>query len=157
MHSIFVQYAADKTLAPKKSTLIKWAKQALQQAVKEAAEVTIRIVDVDEMTMLNTTYRHKRGPTNVLSFPFAAPKEINFVVLPLGDIVICADIVNREAIEQHKTNDMHWAHMIIHGVFHLLGYDHETEEDAEKMESLEIKTMHALGFANPYTVGEDHQ
>jgi probable rRNA maturation factor len=106
--------------------------------------------------MLNSTYRQKTGPTNVLSFPFDLPEDIQLDMPILGDIVVCADVVNREAQEQHKTLDVHWAHMIIHGVFHLLGYDHETDHDAEKMERLEINVMQSLGFNNPYETREDH-
>ena len=153
MHSIYIQLATDKTLAPKKSLLRKWAKQALNKKI-ESAEVTIRIVDREEMTTLNSTYRQKQGPTNVLSFPFTLPEEIEIDIPILGDIVVCAEVVNHEAQEQQKSQESHWAHMIIHGVFHLLGYDHETDNDAAVMESLEIETMQALGFANPYETGE---
>lgn len=154
MHHIDIQLIADKTLVPKKSLLRKWAKTALNRKI-DSAEVTIRIVDVDEMTELNSTYRHKQGPTNVLSFPFSAPEGIDFDVPLLGDIVICAPVVNREAQEQNKSQEAHWAHMIIHGIFHLLGYDHETDSDAEVMETLEIEIMQSLGFDNPYHLGED--
>lgn len=153
MHSITIQCVIDKALAPKRSLLKKWAKHAIETKFN-SAEVTIRIVDVDEMTLLNSKYRQKNGPTNVLSFPFSLPDSIELDVPILGDIVICADVVNREAREQHKTTIAHWAHMVVHGVFHLLGYDHETDQDAEIMETLEIKTMHTLGFANPYETGE---
>ncbi|VVC74859.1 Endoribonuclease YbeY [Aquicella siphonis] len=154
MYSITIQLAADKTLAPKKSLIRKWARAALSKQI-ESAEVTIRIVDSVEMTCLNSTYRHKNGPTNVLSFPFHLPEDIAVDTPILGDIVICAEVVNREAAEQHKTETAHWAHMIIHGMFHLLGYDHETDIEAQAMESLEIDTLRALGFANPYETGED--
>lgn len=155
MYSIVVQYAADKSLAPKKSLLTKWAKRALRSKIKDA-EVTIRIVDVQEMTTLNTTFRKKNGTTNVLSFPFSMPEEIDLGIPILGDIVICAEVVNQEAQEQHKPRETHWAHMVIHGVFHLLGYDHETEEEADEMESLEIEILGSLGFENPYATGENH-
>lgn len=154
MYSIIIQLAADKTLAPKKSLLRKWAKQALSKKI-ESAEITIRIVDVDEMSLLNSTYRQKKGPTNVLSFPFILPEDIEIDIPILGDIVVCAEVVNREAHEQHKSQESHWAHMIIHGVFHLLGYDHETDKDADIMESLETEIMQTLGFANPYEPGEE--
>lgn len=155
MYSIITQIITDKKLCPKKSLLRKWAEHALREKI-ESAEVTIRIVDVDEMTDLNSTYRHKSGPTNVLSFPFNLPENIEIEIPILGDIVICADVVNREAKEQQKSQDAHWAHMIIHGIFHLLGYDHETDKDAETMEYLEIQVMQSLGFNNPYKSEEDH-
>jgi probable rRNA maturation factor len=155
MHSITIQLAADKTLAPKKSLLRKWATQALNKKM-EQADITIRIVDIEEMSELNSTYRQKSGPTNVLSFPFTLPEEIEIDIPILGDIVVCAEVVNREAQEQHKSRESHWAHMIIHGVFHLLGYDHETDKEAYIMESLEVEIMQSLGFANPYETGENH-
>ena len=146
MFHITIQYTADKALAPKARLLRKWAKQTLSKQIK-SADITIRIVDKNEMSILNATYRHKHAPTNVLSFPFSTS---NNSTLLLGDIIICADIVNQEAQEQHKSPRAHWAHMVIHGVFHLLGFDHKTNRDAKIMESLEIKIMETLGFTNPY-------
>jgi probable rRNA maturation factor len=156
MYKIIIQYAVAKNAAPTSSLLRKWAKKALSRKV-ESASVTIRIVDVEEMSDLNSTYRHKKGPTNVLSFPFSIPNDIGIDIdMPiLGDIVICADVVDREAREQNKVREAHWAHMIVHGIFHLLGYDHETDREAEVMESLEIEIMQALEFPNPYETGED--
>ena len=139
---------------PKKSLLRKWIKQTLHKKM-ESAEITLRIVDKDEMTQLNSTYRFKNGPTNVLSFPFDLPANIDIDIPILGDIVICADVVNSEAEDQHKSQEAHWAHMIVHGVFHLLGYDHEDDKEAAMMESLEIETMQSLGFNNPYEIGEN--
>lgn len=153
MYRIIIQQATDQALAPKSSILRKWAKSALSKKI-ESAEITIRITDSHEMAELNSTYRHKEGPTNVLSFPFAIPDEVELDIPLLGDIVICAEVVNREAEEQNKTQEAHWAHMVIHGIFHLLGYDHETDSDAAIMETLEIEMMQLLGFANPYTAGE---
>lgn len=153
MYHITIQHIADKSRTPTSALLRKWASSALRKKIK-SAEMTIRIVDTDEMTQLNSTYRHKTGPTNVLSFPFMLPDEINTDIPILGDIVICADVVNREANEQNKTQEAHWAHMIVHGVFHLLGFDHETDHEAEIMETLEIETLHHLGFVNPYETGE---
>ena len=151
MYHIVIQQATDKTLSPKASLLKRWAKLALSKII-EQGELTIRIVSTAEMSTLNNTYRHKNYPTNVLSFPFTMPKGIDMPIPILGDIVICADIVNKEAIEQHKSQEAHWAHMIVHGIFHLLGYDHENEDDATQMESLEIETLNALGFPNPYEI-----
>ena len=106
------------------------------------------------MTELNSQYRHKAYPTNVLSFPFDMPdiEETPF----LGDIVICASVVNEEAIEQNKLPEAHWAHMVVHGTLHLLGYDHETEADANIMEPEETHILHRLGFANPYQSEENN-
>lgn len=153
MYSITIQKATDKTLFPKSASIRKWAKKALEKQI-EVAEVTIRIVGIDEMTMLNKTYRHKSGPTNVLSFPINLPEDVALSVPMLGDIVICADVVNREADEQIKAVEAHWAHMVIHGIFHLLGYDHENDEDAKIMETLEINVLLSLGFPNPYETGD---
>ncbi|MBX3708718.1 MAG: rRNA maturation RNase YbeY [Gammaproteobacteria bacterium] len=154
MYSIIIQLATNKTLVPKRSLLKKWAQKALSRKI-ESGEITIRIVDSEEMSELNHTYRHKTGPTNVLSFPFTLPENINLDIPMLGDIVICAEIVNKEAKEQHKSQQAHWAHMIVHGIFHLLGYDHEKESEAIVMEALEIEIMQSLGFANPYETGEN--
>lgn len=150
---ITVQYAADKKLAPAKALICKWAVQALA-GLTDKTDVTIRIVDTNEMAALNNTYRKKSGPTNVLSFPIDLPDEILGACPFLGDIVICAEVVNREASEQQKSQQSHWAHMIVHGIFHLLGYDHEKDDEADKMEAMEIAVMCKLGFANPYEDGE---
>ena len=155
MSQITVQYAADKKLAPAKALICKWAEQALADRSNQA-EVTIRIVDINEMTHLNSTYRHKPGPTNVLSFPADLPEVIHAEYSILGDIIICAAIVNREAAEQQKSSEAHWAHMVVHGIFHLLGYDHEQDTEAAAMEAMEITVMQQLGFANPYENGEHH-
>lgn len=149
MYQITIQFMTDKLHVPKPSLLRKWSIQALNKKIK-TAELTIRIVDINEMTTLNSTYRHKKGPTNVLSFPFSVPQEIEFAQSILGDIVICAPIVYQEALAQNKPLDAHWAHMIVHGVFHLLGYDHELDNEAHIMETLEVEVLESLGFANPY-------
>ncbi len=112
-------------------------------------ELTIRLVDIDESQQLNAQYRGKNKPTNVLSFPFEAPKGIELNLL--GDLVICADIVETEAQQQTKAINAHWAHMVVHGCLHLLGYDHINDLDAEQMEALEIDILTKLGFNNPYT------
>ncbi len=113
-------------------------------------EVNIAIIDESQMTALNQTYRDKQGPTNVLSFPDEEiPGEVSE---SLGDIAICAKIVEREAKEQNKSIESHWAHLLIHGLLHLQGFDHIDESDAEVMEALEINIMKNLGFSNPYTV-----
>lgn len=155
MYQIVIQHAADKALAPKDALLRKWAKFALSKKIP-AAEVTLRIVTIDEMAKLNLAYRHKQGPTNVLSFPFVVPEDISVDIPILGDIVICAEVVNHEANEQGKSPSAHWAHMVVHGIFHLLGYDHETDQQAQVMETLEIETLNILGFPNPYDIGDDN-
>jgi probable rRNA maturation factor len=134
---------------PSEDQIREWISSVLNPRMP-IAEVTVRIVDEVESEQLNQQYRHKQGPTNVLSFPFQAdlPMEI-----PLrGDIVICAPVVAREAVEQHKDTASHWAHMLIHGSLHLLGYDHHDDAEAEEMEQQEIQIMQQLGFSNPYEV-----
>lgn len=113
-------------------------------------ELVIRVVDPAESAELNQTYRGKPGPTNVLSFPFQAPPGIDAACA--GDLVICAEVVNREALEQNKNTIAHWAHMVVHGLLHLRGYDHVEEADALTMEAEEIKILETLGFPDPYRV-----
>lgn len=115
---------------------------------QEESEVTIRIVDDAESHELNLTYRGKDKSTNVLSFPFEAPPGIELPLL--GDLIICRQVVEREAREQDKPLHAHWAHMVIHGSLHLLGYDHIEDDEAEEMEGIETEIMLALGFADPY-------
>lgn len=112
------------------------------------AEVTVRIVDEQESHQLNHDYRGKDKPTNVLSFPFEAPPGMEIDLL--GDLVICRQVVEREAIEQNKPLMAHWAHMVVHGSLHLLGYDHIEDDEAEEMESLETEIMQGMGFEDPY-------
>jgi len=124
-----------------------WVAAALDGRLDEA-QLTIRITDEAEIRELNATYRGKDKPTNVLSFPFEAPPGVDIPLL--GDIIICAAVVEHEASEQGKALEAHWAHMVIHGTLHLLGYDHIEEGEAEEMEGLEIRLLAGLGYANPY-------
>ncbi|MBD1555843.1 rRNA maturation RNase YbeY [Vibrio sp. S9_S30] len=112
------------------------------------AEVTIRIVDVEESQQLNHEYRGKDKPTNVLSFPFEVPPGMEMDLL--GDLVICRQVVELEAKEQDKSVTAHWAHMVVHGSLHLLGYDHIEDEEADEMEALETEIMQSMGFKDPY-------
>jgi len=144
-----VQYATDLPDLPDQSQLKLWAETALKD-LRENAELTIRIVDEDEGTQLNEQWRKSQGPTNVLSFSHEGEAEIAPDLL--GDIVICAPVVAREAKEQNKDIDAHWAHMVIHGVLHLNGFDHIKPEDADRMESLEIKILEELNYNNPYLI-----
>lgn len=124
------------------------------------AELTLRLVDEEEIQSLNQQYRHKDYITNVLSFPFEHPIGLPQALMDelncglLGDIIICSKKVEQEATEQHKTPSEHWAHMIIHGVLHLLGYDHIEDDEADIMEGNEIAIMQILGYANPYQISE---
>ncbi|WP_305403262.1 rRNA maturation RNase YbeY [Photobacterium leiognathi] len=112
------------------------------------AEVTIRLVDEADSHELNLEYRGKDRPTNVLSFPFEAPPGIELELL--GDLIICRQVVEKEALEQNKPLKAHWAHMVVHGCLHLLGYDHIEDDEAEEMEGLETEIMQNMGFVDPY-------
>lgn len=143
-HPITVQRKVGATGIPLPATLRKWALVALENT---EGELTIRIVDEAESAALNARFRNRPQPTNVLSFGYAAAA----LDMPaLGDLVICAPIVAREAAAQGKTPRSHWAHMVVHGVLHLRGYDHERKADAAVMETLERKILASLGFSNPY-------
>ncbi len=133
---------------PDEGRLRQWACAALQE-LSGPVEVTVRIVDEDESAQLNFTYRGRAGATNILSFPFEVPAGIDSALL--GDLVICAPVVAREAEVQHKTLFSHWAHMVVHGCLHLQGYDHQTDVEAEAMEALEARILATLGFENPYS------
>ncbi|KAB8313409.1 rRNA maturation RNase YbeY [Erwinia endophytica] len=132
---------------PTESDFRRWLEAVLPQ-FQELSEVTIRIVDEAESQQLNHTYRGKDKPTNVLSFPFEAPAGIELPLL--GDLIICRQVVEREALEQEKPLLAHWAHMVVHGSLHLLGYDHIEDAEAEEMESIETEIMLALGYDDPY-------
>jgi probable rRNA maturation factor len=148
-----LQIALDLPGLPTAADLRRWAEAALAGAdYRQDAELTIRVVDEAESTALNEGYRHKQGPTNVLSFPVETPPEAESALL--GDVVICAPVVLREAVVQGKTPEAHWAHLVAHGVLHLLGYDHD-EEQAEAMESLEIRILAGLGYPDPYGDPQD--
>ncbi len=144
---IDIQYATDWPDIPDESKFRQWVETALKD-LKENAALTIRVVDEQEGTQLNEQWRKSSGPTNVLSFPHEGVKEITQELL--GDIVICAPIVGREAIEQNKDNHAHWAHMVIHGILHLNGFDHVDSGDADRMENLEISILKELNIGNPY-------
>ena len=140
-----MQIASELANLPTKAQFKKWAKAAL----RVDTEVTIRIVDAQEALALNSTYRGKDYATNVLTFPLTEMPHL------MGDIIICAPVVVAEAAAQNKSLEAHFSHLTVHGVLHLHGYDHETEPQAELMESLEITILQKLGYANPYLITED--
>jgi probable rRNA maturation factor len=137
---------------PTEADFQRWLEAVLPQ-FQEVSEVTIRLVDDAESHELNLTYRGKNKSTNVLSFPFEAPPEIELPLL--GDLIICRQVVEQEAIEQEKALLAHWAHMVVHGSLHLLGYDHIVDHEAEEMESIETEIMHRLGYPDPYISEKD--
>lgn len=151
MNTIDVQTVSTANDLPTAQQLQRWIDTTLND-FKEDAEVVVRIVDETESAELNSRYRHKQEATNILSFPADLPEFVD--VNLLGDLVICAPVLAREAKEQGKALHDHWAHIIIHGILHLLGYDHIDEEEAEFMESKEIAILQKLAIANPYLEAE---
>lgn len=150
MNQIEVQSATTFNGQPQQQQFQAWVDAALE-GLHPDAEIVIRIVDEQESAQLNERYRHKQGPTNILSFPFEMPEGLQGVELNLlGDLVICAPVVEQEAQEQHKKPEHHWAHIVVHGVLHLLGYDHIVDEEAELMESKEIAILKQFNIDNPY-------
>jgi probable rRNA maturation factor len=164
--TVVVQKASGASHLPSAAKIRAWAKLALAPSAR--GELTVRLVDEDESAALNSRYRGKAGPTNVLAFPSeaghalvapapppapagAAPGESTDPT-PLGDVVICAAVVAREAREQGKPLEAHWAHMVLHGTLHLMGFDHETGRDAKAMERRERELLAGLGFDDPYSV-----
>ncbi|WP_428034858.1 rRNA maturation RNase YbeY [Amphritea sp.] len=136
---------------PSEEQLTEWVSTALKGRL-DAAELSIRIVSPEESRELNHQYRGKDTPTNVLSFPFEMPEGIELDLL--GDLVVCAEVVTREAKEQNKPLFNHWCHMVIHGVLHLLGFDHINNAEAEEMEQLEREILAQLDIPDPYLLTE---
>lgn len=149
---IDLEDASGQTGNPGEAQFQHWVGAALKQR-REHAELSIRIVDESESQTLNHQYRGKDKPTNVLSFPADLPPELELPLL--GDLVICAAVVEREAQEQNKALEAHWAHMAIHGCLHLIGYDHIEDQEAEEMEALESQLITELGYSEPYPDEED--
>ena len=139
----------DSPALPTDEQLQRWAEAALAgRTTFDEPELTIRLVSEEESQTLNHEYRGKDKPTNVLSFPFEAPPEVPLELL--GDLVICIAVVEQEAGEQDKTSEAHWAHMVVHGCLHLLGYDHIKDDEAEEMEGLERQILDSMGYPDPY-------
>ncbi|MGB4074231.1 rRNA maturation RNase YbeY [Pseudomonas sp.] len=152
MLELDLQVASEGAGLPTEVQLRAWCEIALRQRTADS-ELTIRLVDEAEGRELNHTWRHKDYATNVLSFPADVPDELLDIPL-LGDLVICVPVVEREAAEQAKALEAHWAHLVIHGCLHLLGYDHIEDEEAEEMEALERELLAELGHPDPYA---DHE
>jgi probable rRNA maturation factor len=152
-----VQIACEQPELPTEDQLTLWATTALQD-LKAQCELSIRIVEVSESQELNLEYRGKDKPTNVLSFPFEVPEALiglDEVGHLIGDLVICAQVVTDEAGVQNKQLMHHWAHMVVHGCLHLLGYDHITDTDAQEMEDLERAILSKLDISDPYLLIEE--
>ncbi|WP_458071602.1 rRNA maturation RNase YbeY [Rhodanobacter sp. BL-MT-08] len=144
-----LSYGLARAGLPSSTSFRRWVAAALRGAKhRKPAELAIRIVDIDEARALNNDYRGKDYATNVLSFPAELPPELKLPLL--GDLAICAPVVLREAREQGKPPKDHWAHLTVHGVLHVLGYDHIEESEAEAMEALETRILAGLGIADPY-------
>ncbi len=158
---IDLQIACEDEEPPSQEQLGQWIETTLNQARyspdsnQGPVELTVRIVTNDESQHLNNTYRNKDKPTNVLSFPFEAPEGIPLTLL--GDLIVAAEVVRQEAIEQGKPLTAHWAHMIVHGTLHLLGYDHTDAAEADIMEQLETQILKSLGFNDPYNPTTHHE
>lgn len=142
--SLSVQYACEREGLPERQTLRKWVRHALKAEKPESAVITLRFVEAEEGQSLNRDFRGKDYATNVLSFPYTPEPELS------GDLVLCRPVVLREAEEQGKAVDAHFAHMVVHGVLHVLGYDHNDDEEAETMEAEERRILAGLGYADPY-------
>lgn len=142
-----INIATSEGQCPSKTTIQQWALKTLT-LLNSYSAVAIEIVDKSVIQDMNTHYRHKAKPTNVLSFRASHP--IPTKPPFIGDIAICAAVVEEEALIQHKTVEAHFAHLVVHGILHLLGHDHETDDEAKKMESEEVRILQALGFSDPY-------
>jgi len=147
VNQIEIQAVFESAGQPDQQKIQLWVDAALTDYDQDT-EIVVRIVDEQESAELNEQYRHKSGPTNILSFPVDLPEGIELDLL--GDLVICAPVVEKEALEQGKILEHHWAHIIVHGVLHLLGYDHIEDDEAELMENKEIAVLNKLHINNPY-------
>lgn len=150
-YQIDIQHACDETIPVTDAVLTNWATLALT-AHRNCAELTLRLVNSDEMTQLNTCYRQQNKATNVLAFPANIPADVALEYPFLGDVIICPTILKEESIQLNKPLVAHWALIVIHGVLHLLGFDHIDDHDATIMQALEIQLLAELGFDNPYPI-----
>lgn len=147
MNQVEIQSCSSSQNQPELQQIQIWIDATLTELNRDT-EIVVRIVDEQESAELNEQYRHKQGATNILSFPVEIPEGIDLNLL--GDLVVCAPVLEREALQQQKSLDDHWAHIIVHGVLHLLGYDHINDDDAEVMENTEIKILQQFNISNPY-------
>ena len=143
-----IQLADGSAETPDAQQIRGWIAAVFTTLERSPLALTVRVVGEEEMTKLNQRYRGRNQPTNVLSFPIESLPRICADLL--GDIVVCGPVVNREAVIQHKPPMDHWAHMVVHGLLHLFGYDHESDQDAMAMEALEKSVLEGLGYSDPY-------
>lgn len=159
--TVTVDVIRDETFddAPDDAQIAMWCEIAQQQADQELGsvdtrpvQIAVRLVGSQISAELNSQYRHKNSATNVLSFPGDLPTVVTDQLdsIPLGDLLICPEVLRQEAREQNKSLSGHWAHILVHGVLHLNGFDHQTDEDAEEMEAIEINILERMAIANPY-------
>ncbi|RYY76081.1 MAG: rRNA maturation RNase YbeY [Gammaproteobacteria bacterium] len=153
-YRIDVEVNSSSTKIPSLENMEHWIATALHSDELNQAEVSVYIVDEAESQELNSQYRGKNKPTNVLSFPADIPDEVGVPLL--GDLVVCAPVIEREAKEQGKSLEAHWAHMLVHGTLHLLGYDHINDDEADVMEALETRLITQLHFPAPYNEIVEH-
>ena len=154
MVDVELQLAVDQPDLPSPDQIIAWTRAAWRGS-NEDVEVVVRICDEAESRRLNHDFRGKDKPTNVLSFPYEPHPQVT--PHHVGDLVICAPVVVHEAAEQGKATDAHWAHMVVHGILHLQGYDHQGDSQADEMEGLETDILTALGFPAPYMTKETNE
>jgi probable rRNA maturation factor len=145
---IHISYQVERRGLPSSARLRMWAEAALKAARRRSGELSVVLVDDIEGRAMNRQYRGRDYATNVLSFPVELPAGVRSPLL--GDLIVCAPVVAREATEQHKKLADHYAHMLVHGTLHLLGYDHIDDAEAERMEALETRILARLGIADPY-------
>jgi len=148
-YHIDIQQASSMAMPVSDEELTCWAITALKTHY-QSAELTLRLVDVDEITQLNDQYRKKNKKTNVLAFPAAHPEHVVLDYPFLGDVILCPQVLEEESIASSQLLSHHWAHIVIHGVLHLMGYDHIQTDDEIKMQALEIELLKTLGIPNPY-------
>ena len=142
---VAVEFVGEGQQRPTVQQIVAWATAALESRT-EPCELSVRVVQSDEIQALNKRYRHQDKPTNVLAFPC----DVSIAPGMLGDVVVCSEVVEREAAEQGKSFEAHFAHMIVHGVLHLLGYDHHEAKAAGRMENRERIVLASLGYGDPY-------
>ena len=146
--SVNIQLADDGATTPDAQQIRSWVAAVFTTLERSPLALTVRVVGEEEMAKLNRRYRGRNQPTNVLSFPIESLPGMRTDLL--GDIVVCGPVVDREALIQHKLPMSHWAHMVVHGMLHLFGYDHESDQEATAMEKLEKSVLEGLGFSDPY-------